>query len=164
MLHIEDAPLHWNKYNMGIVTVDHVIGGVGKQRVVGILIDVGSGEAGLADGETDKALSSVKALALHCIKRKSLRLQEESGIRGNHYLPTDTHFFEHLLGASLPDGYHTGLIQRLTNHALIYRIAQGPRPYCISHYRNAFFMSEHDLSEILLSLSVEQDTATPEKK
>ena len=55
MLDVEQTVLHRHEYQIGVETIDHVVGRVGQQRVIVVLIDVGCRAAGLANRDADEA-------------------------------------------------------------------------------------------------------------
>ena len=83
MLRVLLARLHRDEHEIGVEPVDHVVGGVGEERVIVLLVEVGRRRPRLAHGHADQPALLVEPLALERVWRKRLRLEEERGIGGD---------------------------------------------------------------------------------
>ena len=67
VLDVQHPGLHRHEHDVGVVAIDHEVGDVGQQLVIGVLADLGRRGAGLAHRYPDQLPAAVQALALERI-------------------------------------------------------------------------------------------------
>ena len=162
VLHVLHLRLHRHEDDVGIVALDHEVGGIREQLVIGVLADVRRRGAGLAHRHPDQLAAAVQALALEHVLRQRLGLEQQGGVGGDDHLAVDADVLEHLAGAALAHRHHRGALQPLLDQALHGRVAQRARADRVDHHRHAVLVGQHDLAQEDLRLAVEQDAAAAE--
>ncbi len=75
MLDVLHLRLHGHEHDVGVVAVDHEVGDIGEQLVIGLLADLGRRRAGLAHRHPDQMPAVVEALALERVLGQRLGLE-----------------------------------------------------------------------------------------
>src|ERR1043166_9097565 len=95
VLHVSDhrmtvlnvSLLHWYEDDVRVISLADEVRRVGKQGIVVVGLDVGSGGTGLSDGEADQRPIELDALGFQRVWRQVLRLEQECRVGGEMNLP-----------------------------------------------------------------------------
>ncbi len=108
VLDVDHLGLHRHEHDVGVVAVDHEVGDVGQELVIGLLADVGGRGAGLAHRDPDQLAPAVEALALERVLGERRGLEQQRRVGGDHDLAGEADLLEDLAGVALAHRDHGG--------------------------------------------------------